>query len=405
MAPDDAGESPPSGVAPVESLRRGRDDGEAPNPDSQHRGRREEAPRDAADARDDDQGKDSKDQRKRWPLIIPAIVIVIAAIAGVVYWLLTRNEVSTDDAYVDGRAVMIAGRVGGYVTALAVDDNQFVHKGDLLVQLEQKDYLASRDQAAGQLTAAQAQLDGARAALAKAQTIYPAQLELAQGQLEQARGQLFQAQNEYARQHGVPRAATSQQSIDASTASLQQAQGQVKQAEAQVSQASLIQPNIAQAQAQVAQLEGQVRQARAALDQAEINLGYASITAPQDGWVTKRNIEVGNFVQPGTQIMAIVSPQVWVTANFKETQLDRMRPGQRVAFTVDAYPGLKLTGHVDSIQLGSGSRFSAFPAENATGNFVKIVQRVPVKLDIDGGLDPNMPLPLGASVEPTVTLK
>jgi membrane fusion protein (multidrug efflux system) len=121
--------------------------------------------------------------------------------------------------------------------------------------------------------------------------------------------------------------------------------------------------------------------------------------------VTRRNIEQGDYVAAGTEIMAIVAPQVWVTANFKENQLNRMYPGQRVAISVDAYPALKLHGHIDSIQLGSGSKFTAFPAENATGNFVKIVQRVPVKIVIDDGMDPNRPLPLGLSVTPTVSLK
>jgi membrane fusion protein (multidrug efflux system) len=116
-------------------------------------------------------------------------------------------------------------------------------------------------------------------------------------------------------------------------------------------------------------------------------------------------VEQGNYVQQGQQIFSIVSPDVWITANFKENQLSRMRPGQHVDISVDAYPGLKLTGHVDSVQLGSGSKFTAFPPENATGNYVKIVQRVPVKIVIDSGLDPNIPLPLGISVEPTVTLK
>jgi membrane fusion protein (multidrug efflux system) len=129
------------------------------------------------------------------------------------------------------------------------------------------------------------------------------------------------------------------------------------------------------------------------------------VTAPQDGWVTKRNIEQGNYVAAGTEIMAIVAPQVWITANFKENQLNRIQLGQSVAISVDAYPALKLHGHIDSIQLGSGSKFTAFPAENATGNFVKIVQRVPVKIVIDDGMDPNRPLPLGLSVTPTVSLK
>jgi membrane fusion protein (multidrug efflux system) len=129
------------------------------------------------------------------------------------------------------------------------------------------------------------------------------------------------------------------------------------------------------------------------------------VTAPQDGWITKRNVEMGNYVTSGQQIFSIVSPEVWVTANFKETQLARMRPGQPAKIAVDAYPQLDLTGHVDSIQLGSGSKFTAFPPENATGNFIKIVQRVPVKIIIDSGLDPALPLPLGISVVPTVTLQ
>ncbi|MDB5406318.1 MAG: multidrug export protein EmrA [Rhodospirillales bacterium] len=389
---------PPAGE--TENLRRDRDERAPDRREDQHNVKRDDAPG-APGARD----QKPPEKRTRWPLIALGVVIVLGLIAGAIYWWLTRNQVSTDDAYTDGRAVMIAPHVSGYVTQLAVDDNQRVHKGDLLIQLEQKDFLAARDQAAGQLAAVQAQLDSARVALDKAETIYPAQFAQAQGQLEQARGQLYQAQAEYTRQHGVPRAATSQQSIDASTANLQQAEGQVKQAEAQVVQAGLIQQNLTQAKAQVAQLEGQVEQARGNLEQAEINLSYTRVTAPQDGWVTKRNVEMGNYAQSGAQIMAIVSPEVWVTANFKETQLNRMRPGERVAISVDAYPGLKLTGHVDSVQLGSGSKFSAFPPENATGNFVKIVQRVPVKLVIDGGLDPNLPLPLGISVVPTVTLQ
>ena len=126
------------------------------------------------------------------------------------------------------------------------------------------------------------------------------------------------------------------------------------------------------------------------------------LRAPQDGWVTRRNVYLGNYLTAGQNLFSLVSPDVWVTANFKENQLDRMRPGQSVQLKVDAYPHLKLQGHVDSVQMGSGSKFSAFPAENATGNFIKIVQRVPVKLVLDSGMDPNIPLPLGLSVVPTV---
>jgi membrane fusion protein (multidrug efflux system) len=363
---------------------------------------------------DDDKGKSEKKaddkeppkKHSRWPLIALGVAIVIAAIGALIYWLLTKDQQNTDDAYTDGRAVMIAPKVGGYVTQLAVNDNQHVHEGDVLLLIDPRDYIVARDQAAGQLAAMQAQLDNAKVALEKARTTYPAQLKQAQGQLLEAQGRFFQAQRDYDRQHHVDRAATTQQTIDQSDSSLKIALGQVEEAEGQVHQAELIPEDIAQAEAQVKQLEGQRLQAEASLAQAELNLSYTRVTAPHEGWVTKRNVEQGALMQPGTLVMALVEPEEWVTANYKETELTRMRPGQRVEIRVDAYPDLRLEGHVDSVQLGSGSRFTAFPAENATGNFVKIVQRVPVKIVIDKGLDPNAPpLPLGMSVIPTVYFK
>ena len=170
-------------------------------------------------------------------------------------------------------------------------------------------------------------------------------------------------------------------------------------------EATPVKPNVEQIGSQVRQLQGSLTQADAAVKQALLNLEWCIVRAPQDGWITKRNVERGNYVTPGQQIFSIVSPEIWVTANFKENQLARMRPGQHVDIVVDAYPSLKLKGHVDSVQAGSGSKFTAFPPENATGNFVKIVQRVPVKIVIDSGLDPNFPMPLGLSVEPSVALK
>jgi membrane fusion protein (multidrug efflux system) len=362
----------------------------------------------SAQESEEEQDKDQDEKLKkstRWPLIALGILIVIAAIGATVYWYMTKDQVSTDDAYTDGRAVMISPHVAGYVTVLAVNDNQLVRKGDLLVQIEPKDYVAARDQAQGQLDSLVAQLDNARLVLDKARITYPAQLPQAEGQLRQASGQMFQTQREFQRQQQMTDLATTQAARDSANSNFQTAAGQTQQAQAQVNQAKLVQQNIDQAAAQVRQLEGQVEQARGNLEEAKINLDYTRVTAPQDGWVTKRNVEVGDYLQPGQQITALVVPEVWVTANFKETQLARMRPGQRVKNGVDALPQLKLRGHVGSVQLGSGSRFTAFPPENATGNFVKIVQRVPVKIVIDSGLDPQTPLPLGISVEPTVLLK
>lgn len=338
-------------------------------------------------------------------LIIMLLVVIALAAGGTYYWYLTKDEESTDDAYTDGRAVMIAPQVNGEVVTLAVTDNQFVHKGDLLVKIDPRLYSAARDQAQGQLALAEAQLNLARTNRDLAHITYPARLAAAQAALDMAKTAQWKADADLKRQKRINPQATTQETIDAVTAAARQATAQVAQAEAQLAEAQVVDPEIAAAEAQVKQAEAQVAQARAQLQQAMINLGYTNVAAPQDGWVTKRNVEQGNFVAAGTQIMALVTPQVWVTANFKESQLARMRPGQTVAIHVDAYPQLDLKGHVDSVQLGSGSKFTAFPPENATGNFVKIVQRVPVKIDIDSGLDPKLPLPLGISVVPTVALK
>ena len=350
-------------------------------------------------------GDEPSKPRRRWPLVALIVVVLVAAIAGGIYWYLTRNQTDTDDAYTDGRAVMIAPKVSGYVVTLAVNDNAFVHAGDLLVQIDPRDYTAARDQARGALIVALAQLNSVRVALDKARVDYPAQRSNAEAQLASARAALQRANLDYHRQHAVAAAATTQEQVDTADASQLQAEAQVKEAQAQLSQAQLVDQNIAQAEAEVHRLEGQVVQAQAQLDQANLNLAYTHVAAPQDGWVTRRNVEKGNLLQVGSSIMALVTPDVWVTANFKENQIDRIRPGQQVHISVDAYPELKLVGHVDSIQQGTGSRFSAFPAENATGNFVKIVQRVPVKIDIDSGMDSHRPLPLGLSVTPTVVLK
>ncbi|MBV9654379.1 MAG: HlyD family secretion protein [Acetobacteraceae bacterium] len=347
-------------------------------------------------------GETPAPKKRPWVRIILILVALAAVIGGVTYWFLTRNEESTDDAYTDGRAVAIASHVSGYVTALNVRDNQFVHKGDVLVEIDPRDYIAARDQAQGNLLSTQGQLEGARYSSEVARKNFPARLGQAQAQLQAAKATLFKAQNDYNRQHSLPKGATTQQEVDAATAALQSAQGQVAEAEAQVQQATPVQANIGETDSRVDQLAGIEKQAQAQLDQANLNLAWTKVTAPQDGWITKRNVELGNFVQSGQSLFSLVTPEVWITANFKESQLARMRPGQRVDIEVDGYPDLKLKGHLDSIQLGSGSKFSAFPAENATGNFVKIVQRVPVKIVIDSGLDPNRPLPLGLSVVPIV---
>lgn len=359
---------------------------------------------------DDTQQQNNNDQPERKrpgkkPLIILGIAVVIALIVALWFWLSTRNIETTDDAFTEADAVTIAPKASGYVTKLLVRDNQRVKKGDLLVLIDPRDNTAQRDQAQAQLGLATATLHQAQASLALSKVQYPAQKDQALAQQAKAEANLLNAQEDYKRQRGVDPRATSQRNIDAASAQLRSAKAELESAKAQVEVASQIQLQIRQQETNVEARQSQVEQAQAQLNTANLNLSYTEVRAPYDGFVTKRNVQVGTLVQAGSSLFSLVSPDVWITANFKESQLARMKPGDKVDITVDAWPDLKLQGHVDSVQMGSGSRFSTFPSENATGNYVKIVQRVPVKIVIDNGLDPNKPLPLGLSVEPKVTVE
>ncbi|EOC1351523.1 HlyD family secretion protein [Cronobacter dublinensis] len=356
-----------------------------------------------------DNGKAQGETRKRpgkKPLIILGVVVIIMVIGALIWWLMTRNLETTDDAFIEGDAVTVAPKVAGYVTELRVKDNQRVKKGDLLVVIDPRDATAQRDQARAQLSLAQSQLHQAQAQLALARVQYPAQRDQAKAQVLRAEAELANARAEYQRQRGVDPRATSKQNIDAASAQLRSAEAGLANAKAQLEVAEQVQLQIRQQETNVEARESQVAQAHAQLQTAELNLSYTEVRAPFDGFVTKRNVQNGTLVQAGSALFSLVSPEIWVVANFKESQLERMRPGDKVAVSVDAFPDLELEGHVESIQQGSGSRFSAFPAENATGNFVKIVQRVPVKIVIDKGLEHwDQPLPLGLSVEPEVTVE
>lgn len=350
-----------------------------------------------------DEAKRKKPGKK--PLIILAIVVILLAIVAFVWWFATRNQVTTDDAYTDGNAITMAPKVSGYVVNLAVNDNVYVHRGDLLVVIDKRDYQARVDEAQAQVGLAKAQLHAAQVQLDIARVQYPAQFRQAKAQTSSAEANFRQAQAQYVRQHAVDQRATSQQNVDTADAQRQSASASVEQARAQQQTASLVPQQIRQTEATVEERRQQVQQAEAQLEQAQLNLSYCEVRSPSDGWITRRNVQLGSFLQAGVSLFSIVTPDVWVTANFKESQLERMRPGDKVTVGVDAFPQLHLHGHVDSVQLGTGSRFSAFPAENATGNFVKIVQRVPVKIVIDDGLPRDHPLALGLSVTPKVFLK
>jgi membrane fusion protein (multidrug efflux system) len=354
--------------------------------------------------KDGDDGQKKK-PRNRTPIIILIVIAVIAMVGGLIFWLMTRNQESTDDAYTEGNAVSIAPKVSGYVVENRINDNVFVHAGDLLLKIDPRDYIVACDQAQANLDAAVAQEASAEVDLHTTKVRAPANLAQAMAQLAQARANLAQSENDSKRQHGVDPRATTQTNVDQATTAVRSNAANVQSAEAQVSVAALVKETVETAEATLKQRKAQTEQARANLAQAKLNLSYTDVTAPQNGQITRRNVDLGTFAQAGEQVFYLVTRDVWVVANYKETQLDRMRVGQRVDIAVDAYSNLHLSGHVESIQGGSGARFTAFPAENATGNFVKIVRRVPVKILIDHGLE-NWPfLPLGLSVEPTVYVK
>ena len=355
-----------------------------------------------ADGQDKPQDKDKPQKKSRKGLFILAGVVLLLLVGGALYAFSVRNLESTDDAYTEGNAVTMAPKISGYIVELDIDDNSYVKAGDILLKIDPRDYINARDQAQANLDLATAQLRNAQLNYDIARVQIPARLVQAQAQKVQAEAQRQQAEREYKRQHSVDTRATTQENIDTANEQQQAAASQVAYNQAQVDVAKLIPQNLKAAKAQVDQLTAQVAQAQAQLNQAQLNLSYTEVHAPQSGKVTRRNVQLGTYLQAGQSMFELVTNDEWVVANFKETQLDRMRVCQRVTISVDAHPDIKLAGHIDTIQDGSGSRFSSFPAENATGNFVKIVQRVPVKIVLDK--NDNLPIPIGLSVEPTIQL-
>ena len=334
--------------------------------------------------------------KKRLPRTRAAIVALAVAVAvGVYYFEFVAPFESTDDAFIDAHVTTVAPQVAGRVERVLVNDNQIVNAGDVLLQIDARDYESKLAQAKANLAAAQSQLAQAKAQLAVDQ----AKAEQEHANLSAVEAQASYAQSNLKRLQAIGISGVSQDQIDSAktqasftTANTEVAQNRILAADAQ---AGLSQANVATAEANVAQNE-------AALQQAELNLSYTKVIAPEAGRVTHRTVEIGAYVQPGLALLAVVPTNVWILANFKETQLALMRAGDRVAVKVDAYPHIKFTGHVDSIQAGSGARFSLFPPENATGNYVKVVQRVPVKILLDDNSDADVVLGPGMSVEPKV---
>ena len=394
----------------------------------------------------------------KW-LLIP-IVLVALAVGGWMYYSYASVRESTDDAQIDGHIYPVSAMIDGTVLDVLVDNNQVVQAGTVLGHIDPRYYEAAVEKARGELAEAIAtgkeyktgvpimsistttQLSGAEAGVAEQeariataqQQVYQMneRLTTAQARVREVQANAAKADSDLARMKPlVAKQEISQQQYDAvvataanASAAVDSAASQVKEAQqaVQVAQSQLEQERahmaevrarvdaaksgpeqVAAKQAEAESSVGQVEQKQAALDQAQIDLGYAVIRAPVTGLVSQRNMEPGQTVSHGQALMAIVPlNDVWVTANFKESQLAHMRPGQPVDIEVDAYGGKKFHGHVDSIAAATGARFSLLPPENSTGNYVKVVQRVPVKIFFDEGQDPDHNLRPGMSVTPTV---
>jgi membrane fusion protein, multidrug efflux system len=387
----------------------------------------------------------SRDPRLRVALIIAAIVLLVA---GFFLWRYFASYESTDDAQIDGHLNSISARVSGHVSKLLVNDNQYVEAGTPLLEIDPRDYQVAVDRAkaayadamaaaeaarvnvpitsvstSSQVAAAEADVENARAAIAGARQ----QLDAARAQLVQAEANDIKAQNDLGRyKQLVEKQEISQQQYDQAVAAsrssaaavtatragaaaaeqqVRQAQSKLSQAEANLRSAGTAPEQVASIRSRAQSAQAQVLLRKAELEQAQLNLQYTRVVAPVNGVMSNRSAEIGQNVSVGQELMRVVNlDDIWVTANFKETQLRHMRPGQEVTISVDAY-GKKYKGHVQSLAGASGSLFSLLPPENATGNYVKVVQRLPVKITFDAGETKEHLLRPGMSVVPKVWIR
>jgi membrane fusion protein (multidrug efflux system) len=341
------------------------------------------------------------------------IALAVILIFGIRYVAYALSSESTDDAFIEAHVTPISPKVAGQVVAVPVNDNQDVKEGDLLVEIDPRDYEARFAQARAALDGATAQHKVAQINLEKSRlqlTSVEADAAQAAAQVTAAEAQAVRADADWRRARELLQTgAIAQQDFDGAQATSRSANADLEAArrktasdEALVAEA---QEQLAHDQAQIDLAATMVEQAQAAARLAELQLSYTKILAPRDGRVTERSVERGGYVQEGQILLALVPRDVWVVANFKESQLTHMRPGQPAAIRVDAYPGVRYRGHVDSIQAGSGARFSLLPPENAVGNYVKVVQRVPVKIVFDALPDDGHLLGPGMSVMPMVQVE
>ncbi len=324
--------------------------------------------------------------KKKRAFMIVGSVVILGLIGGWFYSGYLKTHVSTEDAFVDGNIHTVAAKIYGTVKSIEVTDNQLVKKGDLLLEIDPVDYNVRLREASSAVGAEKAKLAEAGTKIAAAR----ANLDLQQANLKLAEIEKTRSENLFKEE------AIARDRYDRAMTGYEVAVAQVKAAEEQ----------LRSAESQKLTQISTIRQKEAAAALADLNYQYTRIYAPVDGYVTKKSVQIGNQIQPGQPLMAVVAlDDIWVTANYKETEMGNIRPGQKVNIKVDSYPGKIFTGTVDSIMAGTGVTFSLFPAENATGNYVKVVQRIPVKIVLNQGEDKDHLLRIGMSVEPTVIAK
>jgi membrane fusion protein (multidrug efflux system) len=307
--------------------------------------------------------------------------------------------VTTDDAFIDAHMVQIAPQMGGRVARVPVGDNERVAAGQLLVALDPAEYQAKLDEAVANRAAAAGSLSQAkaqRAALVAGEEQARAEVGVAEANAAHAASQLQRTQSLVERQFA------SRQQLDTDLANARGTASTLVAAQKKLAAATA---QLEVAASQIATAKANLESAAAHEEEARLDLGFTRVSAPESGRIAHKNVAAGDYVQVGQNLMALVPLDVWVTANFKETQLDRIRIGQLVEIKIDSYPDKVFRGHVDSFAAGSGAAFSLLPPENATGNFVKVVQRVPVKIVFDTPPDPHIPLGPGMSVVPSVKVR
>jgi len=340
--------------------------------------------------------------KKRGARLLIGAVLVLAAGVGCAYYYVKSIAPfeTTDDAFIESHVMPVSSQVPGRVAKVLVKDNQLVNAGEVLVEIDSSDFEVRLDQARASLASAKNRLEQAHAQL----TVDQAKIEQEKANVTAVEAEAKRAETDSKRFQAVGITGVSQSQLDLAETQAHSTAAKVLESRSKLAAAQAL---VGLDNANIQTATSEIKKSEAAVLQAELDLSYTKIKAHESGFVTRKTIENGAYIQPGLSLMAVVPREIWVVANFKETQLTDMRPGQTVEVRVDAYPKIKFAGHVDSIQTGAGARFSLFPPENATGNYVKVIQRVPVKIVLDESsvLTSGIALGPGMSVEPKVRVR